>query len=157
MLMEITKNEGKPHIISYARDDGTITWMHSDDYFVQHDLSHYAIEKELEYKTAFMGMLNDGMDIKDFENREKRKQMTISKEAWYSENMANLFLIEIFQGEFDDFNNVSGEAFKKMEREYDPPVLNEKEINSVRNYLKALLQQWKELPPGTTMSLSINF
>ncbi len=50
MLMEITKNEGKPHIISYARDDGTITWMHSDDFFVRHDLSHYVIEKQLGYK-----------------------------------------------------------------------------------------------------------
>ncbi len=44
MQMRITKNSGKPHIIKYIRDNGTETWMYSDDFFVQHDLSHFAIE-----------------------------------------------------------------------------------------------------------------
>ncbi len=83
--------------------------------------------------------------------------MKISKEAWYSENMANLFLIEISQGESEDFNNLSGEAFKKMEGLYDPPVLTAEEISSIRNFLRTLLQQWKELPSGGKMFLSINF
>jgi hypothetical protein len=75
MFIRITKNTGKPHIIRYIRDNGTETetWMHSDDFFVSHDLSHYAIEKQLNYKTAFNGMLNKGMDIKDFENSKKRR------------------------------------------------------------------------------------
>jgi len=34
------------------------------------------IEKTPGYITAFMGILNNGMDIKDFENREKRKLLT---------------------------------------------------------------------------------
>jgi hypothetical protein len=66
MILRVTKHQGKPHIILYKRDDGTETWMHADDYFVRHDLSHYAIEKMLNYKTAFMGMLNQGMNIRDF-------------------------------------------------------------------------------------------
>src|SRR5439155_2355081 len=67
MLLEITRNADKPHIISYTRDDGTKTWMYADDFFVRHDLSHYAIEKKLGYTSAFMGMLNNGMDIKEFQ------------------------------------------------------------------------------------------
>ena len=106
MEMRITKNTAKAHVILYKRNNGTETWMPADDFFVRHDLSHYAIEKTLDYTTAFMGMLNAGMDIRDFENREKRKQLTITQEAWYAENMANLFLIEVSQGYFDNFNQV---------------------------------------------------
>lgn len=97
MLLRITKNYYKPHIILYLRDDGTASWMYADDFFVRHDLSHYCLEKHLGYTTAFMGMLNKGMDIKDFEDRNKRSQMLLTKEALYAENMANLFLMEIAQ------------------------------------------------------------
>jgi len=153
MELRITKNTGKPHIILYKRDNGTETWMQADDFFVRHDLSHYAIEKTLRYSTAFMGMLNNGMDIRDFENREKRKQLTVTREAWYAENMANLFLIEIAQGNFDDFNQVSLSAFANMSLDFPAPQLSSDQINSVRNYLKELLQAWKELATSSTMVL----
>jgi len=153
MELQITKNTTKPHIVLYKRDNGTETWMQADDYFVRHDLSHYAIEKTLGYSTAFMGMLNNGMDIRDFENREKRKQLTVTKEAWYAENMANLFLIEIAQGKFDDFNQVASSAFANMSLDFPAPQLSSDQINSVRNYLKELLQAWKELATSSTMVL----
>ncbi len=91
MLLQLTKNNNKPHIIKYIRDNATTTWMYCDDFFVRHDLSHYAIEKTLGYTTAFNGMKNNGMDIKNFEHREKGKAMHNTDEAWYGENMANFF------------------------------------------------------------------
>jgi len=154
MLLQITKHSDKPHIISYRRDDGTTTWMKADDFFVQHDLSHFAIEKTLGYSTAFMGMLNNGMDIKDFENREKRLRLTITAEACYAENMANLFLMEAARDKFDDFNAVLASAFTNMQQPIETPVLTETELNAVRQYLKTLLAQWRQLTPGQTMTLS---
>jgi hypothetical protein len=148
MLLQITKNTSKQHLLSYNRDNGTQTWMHASDFFVRHDLSHFALEKTLRYSAAFMGMLNNGMDIHDFEKREKRLQMNISKEAWYAENMANLFLIEISQGRFDDFNEVSKQAFETMKRDIPAPALTEEELYSTRNYLEELLTAWNELPEG---------
>jgi len=154
MLLQITKHSDKPHIISYRRDDGTTTWMKADGFFVQHDLSHFAIEKTLGYSTAFMGMLNNGMDIKDFENREKRLRLTITAEACYAENMANLFLMEAARDKFDDFNAVLASAFTNMQQPIETPVLTETELNAVRQYLKTLLAQWRQLTPGQTMTLS---
>ena len=154
MVLQITKNTGKPHLLSYERDNGSKTWMHASDFFVRHDLSHYALEKTLRYSAAFMGMLNNGMDIHDFENREKRLQMNISKEAWYAENMANLFLIEIAQGRFDDFNTVSKQAFETMNRDIPAPVLTEDELHATRNYLHELLTAWSKLSAGQTMTLT---
>lgn len=157
MELQITRNSDKPHVIKYIRDDSTVTWMNADDFFVQHDLSHYAIEKILHYTSAFMGMLNKGMDIKDFENREKRKQITDTQEAMYAENMANLFLMEIVQGNFDDFNEVSKQAFETMNTIYLAPSLSEKEISAIRILLRRLLNGWKELPDGQTMILNFYF
>lgn len=157
MQLQITRNSDKPHVIKYIRDKGTVTWMAADDFFVQHDLSHYAIEKALQYTSAFMGMLNNGMDIKDFENREKRNQMAITKEAMYAENMANLFLMEVIQGNFDDFNKTSKQAFETMNTQYPAPSLNEKQLFDVRTFLRQLLKTWKELPAGETITLNFDF
>jgi len=154
MELKITKNTGKPHVILYKRNDGTETWMQAGDYFVRHDLSHYAIEKTLRYTTAFMGMLNKGMDIRDFEDRSKRKQLTVTKEAWYAENMANLFLIEIAQGYFDDFNQVAVSTFANMGLELPAPQLSVTEIAAVRQYLEELLQSWNRLPPDHAILLT---
>src|ERR1700730_15417054 len=130
MFLKIKKSGSKPHVISYIRNDGSETWTHADDFFVLHDLSHFALEKKMQYKTAFMGMLNSGMDIKDFEDREKRKKIIVTREGWYAENMANLFLIELSQGVFEDFNTVSRESFEKLNLGLPAPRLTDEEISS---------------------------
>ncbi|HVM88108.1 MAG TPA: hypothetical protein VMT76_07950 [Puia sp.] len=156
MELNIAKNTGKPHIILYKRDNGSETWMKADDFFVHHDLSHFALEKTLHYTTAFMGMINSGMDIKEFEDREKRKQLIVTGEAVFAENMANLFLIEIFQGRFNDFNETVRESFKQMNGKTDPPLLQQHQIDAVRNYILQLINQWKMLPAGQSMKLIYN-
>jgi hypothetical protein len=154
MMLHLTKNRDKPHVIKYIRDNGTVTWMYSDDFFVIHDLSHYAIEKKLGYTTAFYGMLNKGMAIQDFEDREKRNALLITEEACYAENMANLFLMEIAQGDFEDFNAVSRETFIVANQKYPPPVLKDAEIKNIRIYLKQLILQWKDLAEGDSLQLT---
>jgi hypothetical protein len=157
MKLQVTKNGDKPHVIKYIRDNGTETWMPASDFFVQHDLSHFAIEKTLHYTSAFMGMLNEGKDIKDFENREKRNQMAITQEAAYAENMANLFLMEVIQGNFEDFNKALKQAFETVTTQYIAPSLREKQLFDVRTFLRQLLKAWKELPGGETMTLNFYF
>ncbi len=153
MLLQVTKNYTKPHIILYRRDNGTETWMHADDYYVRHDISHYCLEKHLGYTTAFMGMLNNGMDVKDFEDPAKRKQIIVTNEALYAENMANLFLMEIAQGNFENFNQVAKESFESWNKEFPAPVLSDDEINMIRQSLRTLLQSWNALIAGKTMEL----
>ena len=157
MELRITKHSDKPHLIAYYRDNGTITWMYADDFFVLHDLSHFAIEKILGYTTAFMGMINQGMEIKDFENPEIRNSLTITPEAVYAENMANLFLMERNQGILEDFNQVLKEAFNPMKKELESPVLTKNEINCIRNYFNEIVEAWKFLPNKETMVLVYRF
>ncbi len=156
MLIRIKKNTGRLHNLSYTRDDETATWMQGDDYLVQHDLSHYAIESILQYRTAFNGMLNDGMDIRDFEDKEKRDRLIVTAEAVYAENLANLFLVEIMQGNFEDFNAVQQTAFISFGKQYDPVTLSLENIETIRAFLRQLLKQWEELPVGETLALTFS-
>jgi hypothetical protein len=153
MLVRFTKNMNKRHTIKYVRDNGSETWMQADDFFVQHDLSHFALEKALGYKTAFNGMINNGMDIKDFEDREKRKAMKITAEAAYAENMANLFLGELSQGELEDSNKVQQGTLQAISKEMPPLELTDDKICETREYLRELVKRWNELAPGQTLEL----
>jgi hypothetical protein len=153
MQLRITKNSDKPHSLLYKRDNGTETWMSAGEFFVRHDLSHYAIEKTLGYTTAFMGMLNDGMDIKDFEDRDKRLRIPLTAEGVYAENMANLFLMEIAQGGVEDMNQVIADSFIAMGRPLRPVRLSDAELTAVRSLLRQLLGDWNVLPVGQTMIL----
>ena len=153
MQLRITKNSDKPHSLLYKRDNGTETWMSAGEFFVRHDLSHYAIEKTLGYTTAFMGMLNDGMDIKDFEDRDKRLRIPLTAEGVYAENMANLFLMEIVQGGVEDMNQVIADSFIAMGRPLRPVRLSDAELTAVRSLLRQLLGDWNVLPVGQTMIL----
>jgi hypothetical protein len=153
MQLRITKNSDKPHSLLYKRDNGTETWMSAGEFFVRHDLSHYAIEKTLGYTTAFMGMLNNGMDIKDFEDRDKRLRIPLTAEGVYAENMANLFLMEIVQGGMEDMNQVIADSFIAMGRPLIPVRLSDAEITAVRSRLRQLLGDWNALPEGQTMIL----
>jgi hypothetical protein len=154
MLIRIKKNTGKLQNLSYTRNDGSATWMQGDDFLVRHDLTHYAIESILQYRTAFNGMLNNGMDIKDFEDKEKRDRLAVTAEAVYAENFANLFLIETTQGNFEDFNMVQRESFISFSKQYEPIMLTQENIESIRIYLRQLLQQWEKLPVGETLALT---
>lgn len=156
MELLITKNSGKPHIIKYRRYNHSETWMPADDYFVRHDLSHFAIETMLGYKDAFMGMLNNGMDIKDFEDREKRKKIAMTQAACYAESTANLFLMETTDGKLAAFNEVATTAFKTAFPQWSPPTLSNQQVEAIRIYLKQLLAQWQELPLGATLVLTID-
>ena len=156
MQILFSKNTNKQNVIKYIRDNGTETWMYCDDFFIRHDLSHYALEKTLGYTTAFNGMINAGMDIRDFEDKEKRAKLSVTAEAWYAENMANLFLIELAQGKFENFNEVQQAAFVSFNQQYPPITLPEEKIRATRNYLSELLAKWKALPSGETLELSFS-
>lgn len=127
--------------------------MPSDEFFVRHDLSHYAIEKTLGYRKAFLGMLSDGMDINAFQDRNTRLKLEVSTEAGWAENMANLFLMETAQGELNDFNSVLAESFVRIGAADSPVSLTPVEVGEIRSLLKRLLADWAALPAGQTMIL----
>ncbi len=47
---------------------------------------------------TFWGLVPTGINPDVFENKETRDALQLSNEAWYTEHLANLLLIEITQG-----------------------------------------------------------
>lgn len=146
MQIIFKKRQGKKHIISYQREGKDLHWVEADDFLILHDLSHYAIETTLGYKTAFWGMIKDGVDPEQFLIKEVRDRLFVSNEAWYAENMANLVLIEWSQGKFDDFNQVLNQVIHENSSELPSIELDEKQIIDMRETYKNLVDQWDDLP-----------
>ncbi len=65
------KNKNGLTVLTITKDDGSVTWSKLQRGLEFHDLAHYAVEKELQLKNSFYGMVNKGLDIHDFENKLK--------------------------------------------------------------------------------------
>ncbi len=153
--MEIffTRHENKKHTISCIRNDGTQTWMQCDDFFISHDLMHYAVETSLAYKSAFYGMLAGGVSITDFELPKAQRKFQLTPEAIITEHLVNLLTIEMAQGKLDDFYKVLAESFINNDNTIIPPPLSNHQLETIRDLYSKLIQQWYDLPAGEKMIL----
>jgi len=67
MEIKLTKNPTGDHILSCKRNDGTETWKHVNNFFIAHDICHYAAETAIPLNNAFFGMVAAGTDIENFD------------------------------------------------------------------------------------------
>jgi len=148
------KNSGGKNTIIYRRTGMEDYWFEADDFLVLHDLSHYAIETKLNYKNAFWGLIQSGINPVVFENKVERDKILISDEAWTAECLANLFVIELNQGIFEDFQNVFRETFQQFFPNKTKPELSYNAINEIRAYYTKLILQWKSLEKGQVLALT---
>src|SRR5262245_37975331 len=68
LRIKITKRTDGGYVIACTRPDGSVTWQkgRSAAFFPVHDLTHYAVETELNHKRGFFGLLAEGWDFTDF-------------------------------------------------------------------------------------------
>jgi len=154
MQIIFKKRTNKNHIITYKRPSTSDFWMEADEFLVLHDLSHYAIETTLGYKDAFWGLTRSGIDPTVFLDKEKRDKLFIKDEAWYAECLANLFLMELTQGEFEDINAVIADSLKQTNPGIRIPVFGKEEIEKIRSTYKKLVAKWKGLKNDEEMILA---
>ena len=156
MEIQFTKKQDKKHTISCRRTDGTVTWMQADDFFIYHDLMHYAVETTLHYKNAFYGMLAGGTNITDFELPKEIRPFQITPEAFNAECIVNLALVEFMQGRADDFNKVLKDSYDKSEFNIEAPELDQAAIEQVHASFASLVLQWNALPFGESLNVSFS-
>ena len=79
LTIRIKKNTDGTAALSCTRADGTVTWQRQQGaqglFFPRHDLTHYAVETVLEYRSAFYGLIATGWNISDFGPPWPRGQM----------------------------------------------------------------------------------
>ena len=154
MEIEFKKREGRKNIITYKREGKDDYWIEADNFLILHDLSHYAIESTLQYTSAFWGLIKAGVNPTIFENKEERDKILISEEAWYTECLANLFLIELTQGEFENFNAVFKDSFVQMYPSIPFIEMSSTTVNQIRTHYNKLVNDWKLLKEGGSLLLT---
>ncbi len=153
MKIIIKKKSNSKHTITYNREGFKDCWIEADDFLVLHDLCHFAIESTLRFKTAFWGLVTNGVNPSVFENKITRDALEISNEAWYSEHLANLLLIEFAQGTFDDINEVLEQSLLQQNPSIPIIKISSIELTTIRTLLYKLIQNWKAVKEGDYLSL----
>jgi hypothetical protein len=127
--------------------------MNLDGFFLHHDLLHYAVETSLDYKTAFYGMISNGVSIADFELPKEKRKMVFTDEAVYAEHIVNLVMVEAGYGSFDDFNVQLHQSLRQNNELLSPISLTPDQLIAIHSSYDILLQQWQALKTGEAMKL----
>jgi hypothetical protein len=156
LVIRFSKKHDGGASITYARTDGTATGQRgAHDFFVYHDIGHYAAETTLGLRRAFLGLLSEGWDLTDFGSPWPRGRFS---EA----DVPDLMLAEAVAGALD-FARSHPEPLSLAEiRESlrpaspdgaDPLPVTPEQWDAIRATADALTARWRDLPPGASLEL----
>jgi hypothetical protein len=154
MIVRFTKarHADRPHTFTCIRDDGTATGMPSSEFFVRHDLTHFAVESVLGLREAFFGLLNSGWDIRSFEEREpgSRKSRKLPPEAMVAEFVVGTLELDWVAGP-----PPAEEAVAAIEQALagTAAIVSVQQIDRIRLRRGELVARWRELEPGQVLEL----
>lgn len=153
MKITFKKRSDTKHVVSYSTPLGVEHWFEADDFLVLHDLSHFALESILHFRTAFWGLMEQGISQEVFENKDARNALSLSHDAWYAEHLANLFLMELSQGRWEDIQKIFISALRQTNPEIPLFHLENKEVEKIRALLVRLVAEWNSLGSGDKMEV----
>ena len=149
MLIRFKKGKNqhkhKPDTLTCIRDDGSVTWTHIHRGFVQHDCAHYVVETTFGFQNAFFGLVAKGYDIPDFSLPTSKRPFTIPTEVMTVEPIVALLQAELWES--------FSEPLLEPDSQELPPDVTLQQIETMRQRLRKLLQQWDNLMPGEAMTL----
>lgn len=153
MLIQFKKGKSKEAVLHCVRADGTQTWAKIPGGMVIHELIHWAVEKELNYRTAFYGLLAKGHDITDFERSSESKPLELKgknlpPEAIWSEHIVHMFTLEYLSGStLEDIGEQINRNIKS--KGHEAPVISQPALQNIRTTMQAILEEWTALPAGS--------
>jgi len=160
LIIQLTKQLDGSMVLRCVRADGSVTWQKQEGrhaaFFPLHDLTHYAVESELRFRSGFYGLIADGWDIADTEGKGKRGPLP--HEAIIVEKLVGSFDAERAGGttwSTDDFNGQMSE-YAFVNELPEPPVLSDTDLSRVRVRIRELFNQWVKLDPGATLELTFH-
>ena len=144
------QSKHKPDTLTCIRDDGSVTWTHLYRGFVQHDFTHYVVETTLGFENAFFGLVSKGYDIPDFSAPKAERPFEIPREAMDTEPIVALLQADLLEslGYSGDSDSIFQDHSVSL-----PVNLTDKQLEVMRRNLRALLQRWRDLQPGESMTL----
>jgi hypothetical protein len=153
MEIKFTKKLSGDHVLSCKRNDGTETWRHVSNFFISHDICHYAAETIIPLNNAFFGMVAAGTDIENFDLPKEQRNFQLTEEAILAEHLVNLLTIEVTQGKMENFLDVFSGIYEEHVGTKLYLLITENKLEEIRNKCVDLLQQWNLLEETKTMNL----
>lgn len=160
LRIEITKRTDGGAVLRCTRADGSATWQphhrRQAAFFPLHDLTHYAVESELGFRSGFYGLVADGWGIEDTGGKGARGPLP--PEAIAVEHIVGSLDLEragAAAWTAADFNEQAA-AFAASGGRPAPRPLTDAEIARVRDRALELFARWGALAPGETLVLSFD-
>ena len=146
LRIDIAKHADGSSALRCTRADGSVTWQKQNTrhaaHFALHDLTHYAVETTLGYRSGFFGLVAQGWDAEDTTGKGARG--SLPAEAGEVEQIVGLFDSERACGTLwtlEEFNT------------YAPRTLSEGDILKVRALRGSLFERWLATAPGKSLEL----
>ncbi len=160
MLIRFAKHANRPATLNCLRDDGSATWFTASpanaDFFVYHDLLHYAVEATLGYSTAFFGLVAAGRDLNDFGSEEGTPDVrAYSVEANDTERLVGLIQTVSSQGVPPSYEALC-EAWSSSTNgdSSERPPIDEAQLATICAVWQNLTQRWKATEVNHTLELA---
>lgn len=145
-------------VLDLRRDDGTSTWQKRTgpvaEFFVVHDLTHYAVETTLGLTGGFYGLVAAGWDLADFGTPWPRGPLP--DDALPAEVIVGCFDAQRATGErltAEQCNTSVADYFARLGRR--PPIeVSDVQLDAIRTALSDLVSRWHSVTPGEELELS---
>jgi hypothetical protein len=159
LIIELTKQRDGSAVLRCIRTDGSVTWQKQEGrnaaFFPIHDLTHYAVETELGFRRGFYGLIAEGWEIS--ETTGKTPRGALPAEALEVEYLVSAFSAERASGSISTAE-VFSELSATFARANGLPAhrkLSDDDLTRVRSRFNELATEWRALPAGATMQLSL--
>ena len=143
--------------LSCRRADGSVTWQRQEGaqgrFFPLHDLTHFAVETELEYAQGFFGLVAEGWDVTDFGPPWPRGALPV--QALLAELLVGFLDAERASGTpwtIDELKVSTASYARQSGRQLDL-ALTEAELDRIRERRGQLFAQWAALGAGDMLEL----
>jgi hypothetical protein len=157
MVIRLSKRRDGNTLLRCDRVDGTSTWQRQDgtlaSVFPSHDLTHYAVETEMGFRSGFFGLIASGWEI--LETTGKSPRGAIPEEARTVETIVGLFDVQRSLGVEWTAEEVNEHARTYVSARGGSAIrpLTDDEIVRVRTRVRDLVQRWRDLAPDETLEL----
>ncbi len=160
LSIQIKKTIQGSSTLTVKRPDGTTTFSKLNVGFEIHDIVHYVVEKRLNLKKSFYGMLAQGYGIQDFQlSNEKRPEAlqpkNMAKEALVTEHLVNLLTIDYLSTENQMNLYDSLETILKDKGLPFPQNLNVEGLVSIQGELADWMNKWNGLENGQVLTMEL--
>lgn len=160
LILQFKKQKDQSAVLTLHRTDGTSTFTKIRPGLEVHDLAHYVVETTLDFKEAFYGLVNQGYTVPDFEKPRDQRPVALfpenlPEESLQTEFIVNQLQIELFNsGEQEEFLALLEQAMSARGLAF-PTHLTTDKLSVMREQLKTLVKQWRELRVGETLELNM--